>query len=167
MTKALGAALLAGALLLAGGARAGEARIGEAVGLPRLSAVGGGAIDTAALRGKVVVLAWFASYCPYCMLEAPRLQKLYRENGDRLAVIGVNIEDGDPHQADKVRAWVARYGWTFPVTGDHAALRRVLGKLKGLPVVQVIDRQGVLRQVEVGEMLDEDFDDIAAFARKD
>jgi thiol-disulfide isomerase/thioredoxin len=119
------------------------------------------------LRGKVVVLAYFASYCPYCMQEAPKLQRLYREHGSRLAVVGVNIEEGDARQADKVREWVARFGWTFPVTGEYAALRRVLGKLKGLPVVQVIDRQGVLRQVEVGEMLDEDFDDIAAFAARE
>jgi thiol-disulfide isomerase/thioredoxin len=165
MRKAFGAVLLA--LALAGGARAGEARIGDTVALPALSTFGAGAIDAGALRGKVVVLAYFATWCPWCMQEAPKLQRLQREHGAKLAVIGVNVDEGDAGRADRVRAWVARYGWTFPVTGDHAALGRVLGKPKGLPVVQVIDRRGVLRQVEVGEMLDEDFDDIAALVDKE
>lgn len=160
-------ALLGAALLLSGAAQAREAHVGDAVALPALSTVDGGRLDAAALRGKVVVLAYFASWCPFCMQEAPKLQKLYRQNEGRLVVIGVNIEHGDPEQAAKVGKWIARFGLTYPVTTGYPALERALGKIKGLPVLQVIDRRGVLRQVEVGEMLDEDYDDIAAFARRD
>lgn len=170
-----GGALLGAALLLsvaahaasAGDAASHSASIGDAVALPAVARFGGGSIGPQALRGKVVVLAYFASYCPFCAQEAPRLEKLYRENSDRLVVIGVDIEHRDPAQAAKVGQWIAKYGLTYPVTLDYPAFERTFGKLKGLPVVQVIDRQGVLRQVEVGEMLGEDFDDIAAFARKD
>jgi thiol-disulfide isomerase/thioredoxin len=164
--RVLCAAWLGASILLANAAQA-EARIGEPVALPPLSSVNGGTLGADALRGKVVVLAYFASYCPFCMLEAPKLQKLYRDNSSRLVVIGVNIEHGDPEQAAKTAAWIARYRLSFPVTLDYPALARVLGKLKGLPVLQVIDRHGVLHQVEVGEMLDEDYADIARFARQD
>lgn len=157
--------LLGAALLLPVGAGAAGARIGERVVLPALSTVDGGKLGSDALRGKVVVLAWFATWCPYCMLEAPQLQKLYRENSDRLAVIGVDIEPDDPGRAGRIAKWIEKYGLTFPVTTDRAALERVLGKRKGVPLVLVIDRRGVLRQVEAGEMLDEDFDEIASFAR--
>lgn len=166
--RAVLARLLLGAALLASGvAQAGGARIGDTVALPPLSTVGGATLAPEALRGKVVVLAYFASYCPFCMLEAPRLEKLYRENADRLVVIGVNLEQGDPQQAAKVAQWIAKYALTYPVTTDYPALERALGKIKGMPVLQVIDRRAVLRQVETGELLDEDYADIARFARKE
>ena len=52
------------------------------------------------------------------------------------------------------------------MTTDFPLLEPVLGKPKGLPVTYIIDRRGKLNRIEVGEMLDEDFDDIARFAQK-
>lgn len=156
------------ALLLALAVRAAPAPApGQAVDVPALSLADGARMQPDALRGKVVVFAWFASWCPYCMQEAPKLQRLYAANAGHVQVIGVNVEQADPRQAAKVAQWVARYGWTFPVVIDSAALERALGKPKGIPALVVLDRRGTVRQVESGEMLDEDFDDIAAFARGD
>jgi thiol-disulfide isomerase/thioredoxin len=135
------------------------------VSLPALSLAGGAQLRPEALRGKVVVFAWFASYCPYCMQDAPRLQRLYAANAQHLLVVGVNAAKGGAGQAENVRQWVAKYGWTFPVVLDAAALESALGKPKGIPAVMVLDRRGVVHQVETGELLDEDFDDIAAFAK--
>jgi thiol-disulfide isomerase/thioredoxin len=159
---------LAGAWLLAGAAAAANVPVvGQPVALPALPLANGGTLASAALRGKTVVFAWFASYCPYCMQEAPKLQRLYAANAGRLLVVGVNVERGDAGQAAKVGQWVAKYGWTFPVVLDGAALERALGKPKGIPALVVVDRRGIVRQVESGELLDEDFDDIAAAARRD
>lgn len=155
--------LLAAGLLACAAVQAAP-RIGEAVALPPLSTVDGKAITPAQLRGKPVVIAWFATWCPYCAQEAPKLQKLYQDSHGRLAVIGVNIDRGDPQRAAKVRQWIAKYKLTHAVTLDDEALERVFGKRKGLPVVAVIDKHGVLRQVEVGEMLDDDIADLARYA---
>lgn len=156
------------AALLAGTVHAAPApTVGQAVALPGLVLADGARLQSGALRGKTVVFAWFASYCPYCMQEAPKLQRLYAANARHLLVVGVNADPADAGQAAKVAQWVAKYGWTFPVVLDGAALERALGKPKGLPALVVIDRRGVVRQVESGELLDEDFDDIAARARRE
>lgn len=157
--------LLALLMVIAGGAHAAGLRVGDTVPFPEIRTVDGGRIDAAVLRGKVVVLSYFATTCPFCANEAPKLQKLYRENRDRLVVIGVNIQRNDPEQHAKTRQWIAKYGITHPVTTDFTALENAFGKLKGLPVNQVFDRSGKAVRIDVGEIFDEDFDDIARLAK--
>lgn len=150
----------------AGWLHAEEARVGDAPVLPALTAIDGSTITPHSLRGKVIVLAYFSSTCPFCMNEAPKLQKLHRENANRLTVIGVNIEHRDPDQRAKAVRWVEKYKLTHPVTTDFKSLEPILGKPKGIPATYIFDAQGRLSRVEIGEMLDEDFDDIARFARR-
>lgn len=150
----------------AGGVHAEEARVGDTPVLPALTAIDGRTIAPHSVRGKVIVLAYFSSTCPFCMNEAPKLQKLYRENASRLTVIGVNIEHRDPEQHAKTARWVEKYKLTHPVTADFNSLESVLGKPKGIPATYIFDAKGRLHRIEIGEMLDEDFDDIARFAQR-
>jgi len=144
----------------------GAAAAAAAPHLPAFTSLDGTAIAPARLLGKTTVVAFFSSTCPFCKNEAPKLQKLYRDNRQVLEVVGVNIEAGDPAQAAKAAAWVRRYGLTHPVTLDYRAFEAALGKPKGIPALYVFDRHGKLVRSEIGEMLDEDFDDIAREARK-
>ena len=161
MRRAALAWLAAGLLAAASGA-AGAA----SPRLPAFTTLDGTAIAPAQLAGKTTVVAFFSSTCPFCMNEAPKLQKLYRDNRQVLNVVSVNIEASDPAQASKGAAWVRKYGLTHPVTLDYRAFEAVLGKPKGIPALYVFDRDGKLVRSEIGEMLDEDFDDIARDARK-
>lgn len=151
--------------LHAGQLHAEGLRVGDMPVLPAVHTLDGKLVDAASLRGKVVVISYFATTCPFCMNEAPKLQKLYRENKGKLIVIGVNIQRNDPEQRVKTRQWVEKYGLTYPVTTDFTALEKVLGKLKGLPVNQIFDERGKVARIDIGEIFDEDFDDIARLAR--
>ncbi|HEY0847221.1 MAG TPA: TlpA disulfide reductase family protein [Noviherbaspirillum sp.] len=152
-------------LLLAGWGHAAGLRVGDVPAIPDVRTVDGRLIDAKSLRGKVVVLSYFATTCPFCMNEAPKLQKLYRENRDRLVVIAINIQRNDPDQRSKTEQWIAKYGLTHPVTTDFTAFENAFGRLKGLPVNQVFDRSGKVVRIDVGEIFDEDFDDIARLAK--
>ena len=134
--------------------------------LPVFKVLDGTAVTPARFAGKTTVVAFFSSTCPFCVNEAPKLQKLYRENSHVLEVVSVNIEAGDAAQAAKAAAWVKRFGLTHAVTADYRAFEAALGKPKGIPALYVFDRHGKLVRSEIGEMLDEDFDDIAREARK-
>lgn len=157
--------LAASMWLLAAVSHAAGLQVGDAPAVPVVRAIDGKTIDVAALRGKVVVISYFASNCPFCMNEAPKLQKLYRENKDKLVVIGVNIEKNNPEQRTRTEQWIAKYKLSYPVTTDFAAFENALGRLKGLPVNQIFDRNGKVARIDVGEIFDEDFDDIARMAR--
>ena len=64
-----------------------------------------------------------------------------------------------------VEAYLARQGYTFPVTMDAGPLRAVLTARRSYPVTCVIDRQGVLREVIPGEMAEEDVMELVKWAR--
>ena len=156
LVQAMRAVLLAALLLPAAAALA-------APQLPAFRTLDGVAVPAASMQGKVTVVALFSVTCPFCMNEAPKLQKLYRENRAVLNVVAVNVDRNDALAG--ARAWKRKYGLTHAVTVERLPFEAALGKPKGIPSLYVFDRAGSLVRTEVGEMLDEDFDDIARYAQ--
>ncbi|KWR89365.1 TlpA disulfide reductase family protein [Cupriavidus sp. IDO] len=140
-----------------GGAAALE--VGDTVRLPDVQTLDGRTLPASALAGKPLIVEVWASWCPFCALQNPRLQKLYeRTRGSPLQVLTISI-DKDPREAG---AYLKQRGYTFPVTMDSPALQNAFGKRKGLPELYVIDARGRVVQKEVGEMLEEE---VAALER--
>lgn len=153
---ALRTLVLAGSCLMAASALA-------APQLPAFASLDGAQVLPARMHGKVTVVALFSVTCPFCINEAPKLQKLYLENRATLNVIAVSVDRIDA--ASGARAWTKRHRLTHLVTTDGARFEAVLGKPRGIPSLYVFDRRGQLVRSEVGEMLDEDFSDIARYAK--
>lgn len=108
----------------------------------KLPVFGGKTVDLAALKGKPVVINFWASWCPPCIREMPDLANLARELGDEAAILGV-AADSEPHVqkfTDKTP------GIDFPLllAGYKAlALSRQWGNEKGgLPFTVVLNAQG-------------------------
>ena len=89
---------------------------------------GNGKLELSSLKGKVVVVNFWASWCEPCKSEAPRFQQAYERYGKRVAFVGVDTADysGDAGQ------FLSRYGVTYPNVRDPD--RSVLGKYGGLPI---------------------------------
>jgi len=107
----------------------------------------GNPADLEVLRGQVVLLNLWASWCPPCRAEMPELQRFYeahREAG--LVVVGINIGETPDVVADFVEA----RRLTFPVwlDPDEASLRAL--QMLSLPATIAVDRTGVLRLVWAG-----------------
>jgi len=105
--------------------------------LPRLDKPG--KLELASLRGKVVVLNFWASWCVPCKQEAPALETIWREFRSKgVVVLGVNSEDfsGD------ARGFMRKYGITYPVVREGGnGLYGPYG-VSGVPETRVIDRKG-------------------------
>jgi peroxiredoxin len=120
----------------------------------------GGPLQLAGLRGKVVLVRFFMDAgCPYCSATAPALNALHRELGPRgLVVIGMYTPKPRPRPVgvERVREYVAAYGFEFPVAvdDDWAALRRLwLDRVPGADFTSsslLVDREGVVRYVHPG-----------------
>jgi peroxiredoxin len=119
-----------------------------AVGAPAPAFAGttvrGEPLSLADLRGRVVLLNVWATWCEPCREELPELEKLHTSLGPRgLTVLGVSIDAA--RDAPTLRDMIASFGLHYPVIHDE---RNIIGapfKIIGYPASFVIDRAGVLR----------------------
>jgi cytochrome c biogenesis protein CcmG/thiol:disulfide interchange protein DsbE len=78
--------------------------------------VDGRTIKLSDYRGKVLVMDFWATWCPPCRLETPQLARLARENRDRgLEVIGMHIDDRGKSSPEDIRKFIDHYGITYTV----------------------------------------------------
>ena len=120
--------------------------------LPTLS---GAPIRLSELRGKVVLLNFWATWCVPCRLEMPALETLYQRHKDAgLAVLTINLDTLSPAVAE---AFVQEVRVTFPVALDPSWSIARAYRVLGLPTTYLIDRAGnaVVREVGERDWLDE------------
>ena len=133
---------------------------GQAVVLPPLALLDGTVLDVSDLRGKVVVLEFWASWCPFCAKQNPLVEALYREHRARgLEVVAVSIDKNRKAAEDYLRT----HRYTFKAGMVNPAYEAIFRLRKGLPQTYVIGRDGRIAQFDMGEMFDEDVKAIARY----
>jgi thiol-disulfide isomerase/thioredoxin len=135
-------------------------RPGTPLALPEVPLLGGGRFDPADAQGRVLVLYWWASWCPFCALQSPHIEQLWRTQRERgLLVLGLAIDK----KPDDAQAYRVKRGYTFPSGTVTAAVAAVLPKPRGLPVTIVRGRDGRVLMAEAGQLFPEDVEAIARF----
>ncbi len=99
-----------------------------------------GTLSLASLRGRTVVLNFWASWCDPCKREAPALEQVWREYRSR-GVVVLGVDSGDT--AGDARRFLAAHGITYPIVTDpNEVLAANRYGVPGFPVTYVIDRAG-------------------------
>jgi cytochrome c biogenesis protein CcmG/thiol:disulfide interchange protein DsbE len=122
--------------------------VGKAAAPFTLSTFAGAPVSLDGLRGRVVVVNFWASWCiPACYEEAPVLQEVWRDYERRgLAVVGINVQDKD----DAARKFMEQFGFTFPNAMDVGGKVAVNYGVYGVPETFLIDKKGRIRERKVG-----------------
>jgi len=123
--------------------------VGRAAPELRLPLAGGGEVDLAEYRGKVVLLNFWATWCVPCRAEMPAIEQAYQQHRERgFEVLAVNIQERD----EDVLEFLREVGVSFPSAIDHVgdSLRRY--RAIALPTTILIDREGVIRDIRVGPL---------------
>ena len=118
--------------------------------LEQLDGTGTGSI--ADLRGKWVLVNFWASWCEPCRDEAPALQKLSERTNGRLVVLGIDLDDN----RDDAQAFVDEYGLTYPQLREaDGRERRELWAMTGFPESFLINPDGELALIRRGPVTEE------------
>lgn len=140
-----------------GGGGASHATAGYEAPDFELETVDGGSVRLKDLRGKKVLVNFWATWCPPCKAEMPQIQEAYEEHkhgDDDFEVIAINATVSDDDAG--VPAFVELMGLTFHVAYDRDGAVMKKYNVPGLPTSFFIDEKGIIRKVHSG-VVDREF----------
>jgi peroxiredoxin len=118
----------------------------EAIGFT-LEDLDGNEVSLSDYRGSVVLLNFWATWCPPCMAEIPDFEQAYRaRQGDGFVVLGINVEE----PPELVKPFADELDVTYPLLLDQTGEVMKAYRAPGLPVSLVVDREGVIQARHVG-----------------
>ncbi len=128
-----------------------DPREGVMVGSPAhdftLESLDGKPVSLSDFQGSVILINFWATWCPPCQAEIPDFEEAYRQRaGDGLVVLGVNVEE----PAGEVRPFVTDMGITYPVVLDRDGRVSREYRALGLPTSLLVDQDGVIRYRKEG-----------------
>ncbi len=134
----LGAALLASPL---------SAQDHTAPGFKLYNILSTNQITLSQFQGKVVVLNFWATWCPPCKAEIPDLIRIQKEFSNDVVVIGVSVDRESP---DYVAGFSEELGINYPVVMADSKLINLYGGIRAIPTTFIIDQDGDIGQKIVG-----------------
>ncbi|GAA0611703.1 redoxin domain-containing protein [Virgibacillus siamensis] len=117
----------------------------------KLDTLSGGTFRLSDLRGKPVFLNFWASWCGPCKKEMPDMQKFHKKYSEKVEVIAVNLT-GSELGAGKVRKYINKYGYTYPVPLDKNSEVQGMYDVTVVPTTYIIGRDGNVIERKRGPM---------------
>jgi thiol-disulfide isomerase/thioredoxin len=151
-----GLALACAASLLAAPAVAGpKAKVGQPAPPTTITRFDKSEITLAELKGKVVVINHWATWCAPCKAEMPMMSGFHAQmKGHGFEIFGVTTEDSVPPRMLKKLSEALSYPLARKLSGDGYPI------LKGVPTSYVIDRKGIVRYAKAGSFETKEFTDL-------
>ena len=104
----------------------------------------GTGLSRTTLAGKPLMLVFWNTWCPDCMRELPKINRIAEKLGPRgLTVLAVNTGLNDSES--KARAYWKKYGYVFPVGFDHSFEIGQAFRVIGVPTIFLVDSKGIVR----------------------
>lgn len=105
-------------------------------------------LDSKELEGQVLLVTFFATWCPPCIQEIPtfiELQDSYKGKG--FSVVAFSVDEGDPELLNKL---IEKYGINYPVLLADLEIARGFGGVSGIPVTFLVNRKGEIVKKYLG-----------------
>jgi thiol-disulfide isomerase/thioredoxin len=106
-------------------------------------------------QGKAVIINFWATWCPPCKEEMPRLQASTQEYSNQLKIVGVSVDTS----VNDVKDYIGKVGVTFPIVVDNKALAlQSKFNVQAFPTSFIIDQNGILQAIHIGVLDDSTLD---------
>lgn len=113
-----------------------------------LKDLNGNTVTLSSLRGKKVILNFWATTCPYCKIEMPALDKFIRAHKDDTVLLAIDLGESEA----KVRQYLEGKGYQFTVLLDSDLSTAYDYKIQFIPVSYFIDKNGIIKAISNGAM---------------
>jgi cytochrome c biogenesis protein CcmG/thiol:disulfide interchange protein DsbE len=115
-----------------------------------LKSLDGKTLALSELKGKIVVVNFWATWCPPCRAEIPDFVEVYEQNRAKgLEIVGVSVDEMTPQQ---LRPFVDKNKMSYPVALVTDKILRDYGPISAIPTTFIIDKKGIIRHAEEGMM---------------
>ena len=109
----------------------------------------GRTLTSGQLKGKVVLVNFWATWCPYCRKEMPAIDEFWQDyRGRGFEVLAVSVDD-TPAQ---ITAWFRQHGYRFAAAPMDESVRQAFGNVSSLPTSFIVDADGTIRHKVVGQV---------------
>ena len=109
----------------------------------------GRVLTSDALRGKVVLVNFWATWCPYCRKEMPAIDSFLKDyHGKGLEVVAISVDD----PPEKIAAWMKDKGYAFNAAPTNATVATVFGNITSVPTSFILDADGHIRHKIAGQV---------------
>ena len=141
-------------------------KLGSMLPLPYVKLLNGDVWQPQKQTARTLVVYWWASWCPFCAVQSPHIEALWRaQKGKGLGVLALSIDK----QESAASGYMKSKGYNFPAGMVTPEVAKMLPKPKGLPVVVVLkidkakSREGQVVFAEGGEMFPEDIEGLKKY----
>lgn len=101
------------------------------------------------LKGKVVLVNFWASWCPYCRKEKPVIDAFWKDHRGRgFEVVSISIDDAP----DKIAAWMQDKDYAFMAAPTNASVAAAFGPVSAVPTSFIVDAEGRIRHKIAGQV---------------
>jgi len=116
-----------------------------------LDTLSGDSMSLSSLKGKKVIINFWATWCPPCRSEMPDMQKIQDEHNGDVVVLAVNLTNSES-SIDTVDKFVSELGLTFPVLLDQKGQINNQFEVLSYPTSYFVDEEGVIQTKFVGAL---------------
>ncbi|PIC81597.1 thiol-disulfide oxidoreductase [Sporosarcina sp. P18a] len=119
-----------------------------------LETLAGETVTLSELKGKKVILNFWATWCPPCKAEMPHMESYYSKltDEDQVELIAVNVTESERRGIGEVEKFVASYELSFPIPLDKTAEVTHMYGVFSMPTTYMIDTQGRIAQKVIGPL---------------
>jgi thiol-disulfide isomerase/thioredoxin len=109
----------------------------------------GRALTSESLKGKVVLVNFWATWCPYCRKEKPVIDAFWKDTRDKgFEVISISVDDSP----EKIAAWMGDKGYAFMAAPTNASVVEAFGNVASVPTSFIVDADGRIRHKIAGQL---------------
>lgn len=106
-------------------------------------------LTSEALRGKVVLVNFWATWCPYCRKEKPVIDAFWHDYRDKgFEVVSISVDD----PPDKIAAWMKDNGYALPAAPTNPSVASAFGSVTSVPTSFILDADGHIRHKIAGQV---------------